>query len=211
MTDANTLLPPATNVLDQEDEDVWGVTPAPLCSVCEHPLCPMCPEPWCDQISGDDDDLTTCCDAACKVEPLEFADWKQRAAELMLSRDHQCGVTIEEHTCWTVELGPYAPTWRRLVRPCMMCRSRLEEDAPRASYVARGASGLEWYECPEHGELDNLAEDRRVSRVLLCDWLPTITARLPVLTVCEPLPLAPDDPRRHFVAQFWGTPTEGES
>lgn len=210
-----TLLPPATVELDQEDEDAWGSPPAPLCIKCEHALCPMCPVPWCDQLLGEE--LDSCCDTSCTVDPIEFADWKQRAAERMFGRpDHHCNNPIDEHTCWTDELGPYCPTWRRLVRACTMCAARLKEDAPRASYVATGASGLQWYECPEHGELDNLAEDRRVRRVLLCTWFQLLrklnvyqTTPESEIVFMEPPP-APGDPRLEFVAEFWGIPPKGE-
>lgn len=170
MSDSDTILPPAALDLDEADEDAWASPPGPLCEKCEHAMCPMCPSPWCDHLIGED--MQSCCDTSCTVDPFEFADWKERAAAVMFSRDHRCGAPIEEHTCWTDELGPYCPTWRRQVRGCNMCMFKLgAEDAPRASYIATGASGLEWYECPEHDELDNLAEDRRVRRVLLCDYL----------------------------------------
>lgn len=53
---------------------------------------------------------------------------------------------------------------------CATCQQR-GEGSTRAVYWARGASGLEWFECDEHGELDNAAEDRRVRRVPLEVWV----------------------------------------
>lgn len=226
MTEPRTVLPPAVVELDQEDDDAWGVPPGPLCSVCEHVMCPMCPAPSCDTLREDElpDQSMLCCDGSCSVDPIEFADWKDRALDLMLRRDHRCGTPIEEHTCWCVELGPYCPTWRRLPRRCGTCVARLRDEAPGASYIATGASGLQWYECPAHDELDNLAEDRRIRRELLSTWferlyaarsvplaeLKTAQANVVVdLALCEPLP-GPDDPRMQFVAQFWGTPPKGE-
>lgn len=210
MTDSGLLLPPAGVELDQEEEDAWGAPPGPLCSVCEHPLCPMCPEPWCDHVEvtgqGEHEDMISCCDTSCTVDPIEFADWKQRAVEVMLRRDHHCNAPIEQHTCWTDELGPYCPTWRRLERRCTVCAARLGEEAPGASYVATGASGLQWWECPEHDELDNVAEDRRERRELLSDWFARLRASQLALRAVQSL----DDPRMHFVAQFWGTPPKGE-
>lgn len=195
MTDSELLLPPAVLELDQEEDDAWGAPPGPLCSVCEHPVCPMCPVPWCDRMECADDLTIYCCETHCKVDPLEFADWKQRAVEIMLSREHHCGTPLEEHSCWTDQLGPYCPTWRRIVRACTMCAYRLGADGPRASYVARGASGLQWYECPEHDELDNLAEDRREQLLPLSEWF----AKLNQTT----------DPFA-FTATFWGIPPKGE-
>jgi hypothetical protein len=39
-----------------------------------------------------------------------------------------------------------------------------------AAYVARDATGLEWFECDSHGELDNVAEVRRESRTAIAVW-----------------------------------------
>lgn len=39
-----------------------------------------------------------------------------------------------------------------------------------ARYVAADELGLEWFECGDHGPLDNLAEVERVSLTPIDDW-----------------------------------------
>jgi hypothetical protein len=51
-------------------------------------------------------------------------------------------------------------------RPCTVCRLRGQDI--RATHVAASASGLEWYECGEHGPDEHV--ERRTGLVTIVDW-----------------------------------------
>lgn len=59
------------------------------------------------------------------------------------------------------------------MRCCTMCLTRDRNAAAVA--VAASATGLEWFECAEHSETDNVAGERRVGSVPIAIWF----ARMP--------------------------------
>ncbi len=59
--------------------------------------------------------------------------------------------------------------FERAARMCLMCFSRGKTIA--STVVARDATGLEWFECSDHGHTDNLAGVVRVSSRPIDDWL----------------------------------------
>jgi hypothetical protein len=70
-----------------------------------------------------------------------------------------------------VAVVPVEVGTRRLNRQCNRCLHQLGIDAaPPATYVAVGASGLNWLECGEHDEQDNEAGELRTGREPIADW-----------------------------------------
>lgn len=43
-----------------------------------------------------------------------------------------------------------------------------------ATFVASDATGLLWFECDEHGPMDNVAEVERVKRTPIGEWFASI-------------------------------------
>ena len=47
-----------------------------------------------------------------------------------------------------------------------------------ATFVASDATGLLWFECDEHGPMDNVAEVERVKRTPIGEWFASIGLNL---------------------------------
>jgi hypothetical protein len=58
---------------------------------------------------------------------------------------------------------------KRLCGRCLMLLKQV-----KAEFVAESADGLCWFECADHGDMDNVAEVRRVSRVPIVEFFTRI-------------------------------------
>lgn len=47
-----------------------------------------------------------------------------------------------------------------------------------ATFVAQDATGLQWFECDDHGPMDNVGEVERVSRTPIREWFGAIGLNL---------------------------------
>lgn len=54
-------------------------------------------------------------------------------------------------------------------RYCTCCNAKAIRGIV-ATFVARDADGLEWFECGSHTPTDNVVETRRVSLTPIADW-----------------------------------------
>lgn len=84
-----------------DDRDVVGLPPAPICAACFHAPCPCCPLPWCDQL------LPGCCEHTCEIDRADFELWK--AACDLVFPDPDDGDDWEPGPAFTVSEGPWFP------------------------------------------------------------------------------------------------------
>jgi hypothetical protein len=76
-------------------------------------------------------------------------------------------------------------------RLCTMCSANGGREEAR--YIASDVYGLTWYECPNHGPRDNVAETERTARVCIEDFLARIGLTLEDLEDLEE-PVPPTQP-----------------
>lgn len=62
-------------------------------------------------------------------------------------------------------------------RRCNTCAMH-NKPPVEATFVASDATGLLWFECDEHGPMDNVAEVERVKRTPIGEWFASVGLNL---------------------------------